>query len=316
MEKTKYQFIVVLCLFILLAITSLTLLYIEPSNCIDYFTNIFSDNEMNKINNTKPYLWVYWELKQGVDKAPPYIDLCIKTIKRNGSKYFNVVILNDKTVKQYLPDLRNDINQLPLALKADYIRVNLLEKYGGLWMDADVIVVNDLKLIRDEFDKGTDFIGFGCTGYQCTNGYGRMSNGVMGSKKHGKLIAMCKKRLDEILNENKMNKKEFGYFDLGKLVIWDQYDKLMKLDPSYKYKQFTNEVDGTRDKNDKWIAKDYTIKNNIDLKEPNKLMFVMLANSTICGDDKEYNWFCQLEVDEFITKDLMINNMFRKAFSV
>ena len=31
---------------------------------------------------------------------------------------------------------------MPLSMQADAIRVALLRKYGGLWMDIDIIILN------------------------------------------------------------------------------------------------------------------------------------------------------------------------------
>ena len=43
-------------------------------------------------------------------------------MKKNCSNNFNVVFLNEKTIFDYWPELRKDINDLPIALKTDYIR--------------------------------------------------------------------------------------------------------------------------------------------------------------------------------------------------
>ena len=50
-----------------------------------------------------------------------------------------------KTVKEYLGDkLYSNIicKNMPLSMQADAIRVALLRKYGGLWMDIDTIILN------------------------------------------------------------------------------------------------------------------------------------------------------------------------------
>lgn len=111
-------------------------------------------------NNKHPiqYLFSYWEFKKGTYNRPAYIDLCFDTMKING-KLFNVQILDDKTISNFLPDLRKDINELPLALKADYIRVCLLYNYGGIWLDADTIMITDMQKVVDLLDQGEDFIG-------------------------------------------------------------------------------------------------------------------------------------------------------------
>lgn len=271
----------------------------------------------------KPYLWVYWELINR-NEPPAYIQLCLDTIKKNGSRYFNVVVLNEKTVLDYV-DLRTDINSLPIALKTDYIRVCLLCKYGGLWMDADTILMNNLKDIRLKLDE-FDFIGFGCTGIICKDddcndvlpkGYGKPSNGVMGSVKNGRLMTRCLKalnlKLDAFFNTPLKDRAEFNYFDLGKLTIWAEYEKLINEDPNYVVYHVKSWQDGTRDDLGRWISPDLIFKHDFTYSHPDKLLIVMLANSVYCGKDKKYNWFCELSKNQILEGDYFISKLFRKA---
>jgi hypothetical protein len=276
----------------------------------------FNNDKEEYFNNQKPYLWVYWELKNGATKPPDYIELCFETIKKHGIINFNVVFLDEKTVFNYLPSLRKDINELPIALKTDYIRVLLLEKYGGLWMDADIIMLKDFSDISRMLQNNTfDFIGFGCSGVKCNNGYGRPSNWLLGSVKNGKLISKCHELLDKKLNDyfSMPNKKEFNYFELGKLIIWDAYDIIMKENPKYKYYHVNSNLDGSRDKNNLWVAPDIIFEKEIEYENINNLLVVVLANSIYCSNDKKYNWFCGLSKDKILNGKYMVSKIFRKA---
>lgn len=271
--------------------------------------------------NNKLYLWTYWELLNDATEIPGYIKLCFDIMKRNGSKYFNIVILNEKTVFDYLPNLRKDINDLPIALKTDYIRVLLLYTYGGVWMDADTIMMTDLKKIVDLLNNNTDFIGFGCTGTICkdNDGYGRPSNGVMGSIKYGQLISRCLKHLDNKLNQyyntSKQDRKDFNYFELGKMIIWQELAKLIQHNPKYKYYHIPSYADGTRDKNGYWVAPELINDKNIELSNINDLQVVMLANSFYCGKDPKYNWFCKLNKNQILNNDYFVTTLFKQALS-
>jgi len=270
----------------------------------------------------KPYLWVYWELINGVTTPPPYISMCLELIRKVGAKCFNVVLLNEKNIFEYIPDLRKDINTLPIALKTDYIRIKLLYMYGGLWVDADTILMNDLCEIATKLNDGTDFIGFGCTGAVCKDqeGYYRPSNGVMGSVKNGRLVEKCLAMLDTKLNEYysmpKNERKDFDYFDLGKKIVWDCLDEILIDDPSYKSKIYhvPSFADGTRDINGHWIAKDLIFNKRYTYAHPDKLLVIMLANSSYCGKDPYYNWFCKLSKDQIMNGDYFISDLFRQAY--
>lgn len=77
-------------------------------------------------------------------------------------------------------------------------------------------------------------MGFGCTGTICKDqeGFAKPSNGVMGSIKHGRLIERCLNvldiKLDEYYNAPLDKRKKFNYFELGKLIIWREYELLIK----------------------------------------------------------------------------------------
>lgn len=301
--NTVFVFIL-LCLSLLLILT-----YDYDGNNHEYYDS--------HIRTSKPFMWVYWE-RVNNSVIPPYIELCMDIIKKNGSRYFNVTFLNERNIFDFIPDLREDINSLPIALKTDYIRIKLLYMYGGIWIDADTILMSNLKELSEKIDN-TDFIGFGCTGPICRDqeGYGKPSNGVIGSKKNGRLVEKClntlNKKLDEYYAMPKNSRKDFDYFDLGKKIIWTEYDQIMKSDPTYKIYHVPSYSDGTRDKDGKWIAKMLIFEKDIQYLHRDKLLVVMLANSSYCGSDSVFNWFCKLSREQIIHGKYFVSGLFRDA---
>lgn len=276
-------------------------------------TQIFKRTKIttNKIPN-KYTLWSYWELKPGNTSPPPYIQLCFDTFNMNGAKNFDVRILNDQTVYDYLPDLRTDLNRLGIAAKSDYIRIRLLKTYGGVWLDADTILMGDLSELVDKL-KTYDFIGFGATGKICkTSGYPRPSNGAMGANPGCPLLELVLKKLDEKLDETSASPDtKFGYFDLGKKIIWEAIDEL-----NYDYYHWDSSADGSRDIDGNWVAPDLIFKKDIKLLDPNKLLFVFLANSIYCSPDPKYNWFCKLNKEKILSGDYFVSKLFRRALDL
>ena len=276
-----------------------------------YYSSPVLYTQLHTQTYTQPYLFAYWELKPGHDKIPDYISLCFESMRKNGY-LFNLTILNEKTVHDYLPNIRTDINELPLALKTDYIRVALLHKFGGLWLDADTIMITNMQPVVDLLNQNTDYIGFGCTGETCTYGYGRPSNGVMAATKGSVLMGECLDALNKKLDKYFSDKsQELNYFDLGKLIIWDCIDKL-QASQNYKYYHFSSYVDGTRDKAGNWIAPDVIFEKDFDV-DTNKLLFMMLANSYYCGNDTKYNWFCGKTKSEILNSNYYVSKIFRLA---
>lgn len=261
--------------------------------------------------NQKPkyYVWSYWENRPNKN-IPPYINLCLKIIKSNCHR-FNVVILNEKTLTKYLPNIRKDINILPLALKSDYIRMALLYEYGGVWIDADTIVmsINKIELLLNE---NWDFIGFGCTGNVCNYGYPYPSNQLMASQPKGILVKNCLQKLNYLMDYGIKEDSVFSYFDFGKNILWSEIEKLRK--NGYKYYHFRSHVDGSRDVNKKWVTPNLIFKDEIEYVSSD-LMVVFLANSYYCGSNKKYNWFCNKNENDILSNDTMISKMFKKALN-
>lgn len=293
---------------IILVLLTLILLLLPYNKCT-------TEHMSNLKSNDKPILWSYWELKPGISSPPAYINLCFKTFYHKCSKLFDIKILNEKTVYDYIPNLRKDLNELNLAAKADYIRVALLFYYGGVWLDADTIVMTDLQEILDRLNEGWDFVGFGCTGQKCmSSGYPKPSNQAMASQKGSILMRNTLIELDRKLDENRNNNKKnaFGYFDLGKLIIWKEIDKLMKTQ-NYNYYHFPSYADGSRDVNGNWIVPDLIFKENQNLMDKSKLIIVFLANSIYCGNDSKYNWFCKLSEKDILNGPYFVSSLFRES---
>ena len=58
-------------------------------------------------------------------------------------------LLDDTTIHEFLPDLRPEVETLTLNHKSDYYRSRLVHRFGGLWLDADVIALRPLHELLD-----------------------------------------------------------------------------------------------------------------------------------------------------------------------
>ncbi len=286
--------------------------YIYKPNQQENFSSL--NTEVKKIYppiKTPRNIWVYWE-NINRNSYPTHIKLCLDTMKKHLGKY-NLVILNENTIKKYLPELRNDFENLKIAQKVDYYRIALLLLYGGIWIDADIIVVKDLEPVFKKLDEGYDYVGFGCTGGQCSNGYFRPSNWVMASRPNSILMKTVLDKLNNKLDSREKNQKqnEDTYHDYGKLVIWDALEDLKPL--GYDYYHFTSEYDGTRDINKYWIhTPDFFSNKPIQFLDESKIMFFVLYNSEISDDTA---WVKDCEESKLLNSDLNISKMYKKALN-
>lgn len=255
--------------------------------------------------HTPRNIFTYWENKNGRTEPYSHIKLCFETMQKHFKNY-NFVILTPETIKKYLPEMRSDLNNLMIAQKVDYYRVALLSKYGGIWIDADTIVLRNLDEVFDKLDNGYDFVGFGCTGQKCFNGYPLPSNGVMGSRQNGLLMNCCLNKLNKMLDSNNT---DYEYFDLGKKVIWDCMDELV----DYDYYHFPSEYDGSRDIDGYWIhSPNHLSEKSTKLLNEDKAFFIFLANYELMNDDNN-KWFLNMGINEILNGKWWISALYRKS---
>ena len=125
--------------------------YLKKYNSNEKYPAICTD-----INPKKLPIWVLW--LQGENEAPPLVKQCIKNIKKYNSGREVRVLTNDN-IFQYigLPDFIIDKKRKGIISNthfSDIIRVCLLEKYGGTWIDATVLLTGEIPeviLMQDFF---------------------------------------------------------------------------------------------------------------------------------------------------------------------
>jgi Capsular polysaccharide synthesis protein len=94
---------------------------------------------------SKNVIWIYgWSSDE---KMPPYIGACISTVKQNSG--CEVIVVTRDDISQYLSYLPSCFYNLRPNHQSDIFRVNILCEYGGMYVDADTIVVKSLRPLFD-----------------------------------------------------------------------------------------------------------------------------------------------------------------------
>jgi hypothetical protein len=112
----------------------------ESTICIqEQYKSINMKNDNIEENSN---IWFFWW--QGIETAPEMIRLCYESIQRNAGNH-SVVLINKENYMQYvdLPEsffAKFKAGKMCHANFADVIRVALLAKYGGIWLDATIYV--------------------------------------------------------------------------------------------------------------------------------------------------------------------------------
>lgn len=112
------------------------------------------DNLIQKYRNTDDIgvfeenapVWICWWT--GEETAPDLVKQCIKSIRKHaGSHPVHVIDKNSYSVYIDIPDYmmrKVENGQMGIAHLSDYVRVSLLEKYGGLWLDSTIFCTTSL----------------------------------------------------------------------------------------------------------------------------------------------------------------------------
>lgn len=113
-----------------------------------HILNKYNDYEICGSVITDPKIWMFWG--QGENNMPPLVKACYRQLTHNNK---NVVLITNDNVRSYieLPEVVFDkvnAGKISWAHFSDIVRNTLLEKHGGLWVDATVWVRGEIP-----FDK-------------------------------------------------------------------------------------------------------------------------------------------------------------------
>jgi len=110
--------------------------------------------------NIPKIIWTFWH-----DAVlPPLVQACIASWKRHHPD-FRVIVLNAANTHQYIDAAATRAPWIDcLAKLADVIRLHVLEKYGGVWSDASIMLYGQFPLVAKHFNQ-YEFMGYYLRGY-------------------------------------------------------------------------------------------------------------------------------------------------------
>ena len=120
-----------------------------------------------------PAIWQYWE-----GPLPGYVELCLETVLRHHPE----AQVLDPSGFDELWELDRDlpIDELDVPTRADFVRLYLLRHHGGLWLDADFVLLRPLGLLV-VLPEGATFAGYRVDGESFANNlmYSRLGDPVI-----------------------------------------------------------------------------------------------------------------------------------------
>lgn len=118
----------------------------------------FQIKPKKEFENSK-IIWQYWGQGWDFEKLPDIVQLCHNSIEKHKGDY-QVIRLDDNSIHDYLDipefvlDKRGN-SEFKLVFFSDLLRLMLLTTYGGVWLDATVLLTDKIPL---EVEKSDFFI--------------------------------------------------------------------------------------------------------------------------------------------------------------
>ena len=176
----NYSIFIIILLFFIIGIS----FYVYK--CIEHFNNKNIDNNNN--------LFLYWE---GYEyKLIKKLRDLIYLHSTNGNGY-TVNLITPNNLNKYVSELPACFNDLLPAHRADYIRVYVICKYGGIWLDSDVLVLDKLDDLFNIINQKDGFF--------IKQNNTELWNGVFGSKPNTNFMIEWLKQINTVLQNKKSN---------------------------------------------------------------------------------------------------------------
>lgn len=113
---------------------------------------LFRHNTDVKEQLESEYVWICWF--QGIENAPNLVKACYKSVK----KYMpnkKIILLTEKNYTNYISFPKHIVDRInkkliPYACLSDLIRLELLDNYGGIWIDSTVFLTEKPSILYNK----------------------------------------------------------------------------------------------------------------------------------------------------------------------
>jgi hypothetical protein len=129
----------------------------------------------------------------------------------NGKGY-KVILLNDENINEYIKHIPTYFKNMCPTYQADFVRVNVICDYGGIWLDSDTLVLESLDSLFNYNDLQNGFF--------IKEGNYILCNGIFGSRPNTPLMIKWKTDLINKL-DNKQGNVDWG--EVGSQLLQTMY---------------------------------------------------------------------------------------------
>lgn len=165
---------------------------------LETFDRAYSDS---LARNQSDKVWICWF--QGLENAPPVVRLCVQSVQEN-LRDKQIIIITKENIRDYadFPDYIWDKWEKGIITHThmtDLLRLELLIRYGGLWLDATVLCTSSN--IPDYFFD-SDLFFFQCLKPGRDGNSTYISSWLMSAKTNNKLLMACQHLCYEYWKKN------------------------------------------------------------------------------------------------------------------
>lgn len=141
---------------------------------------------------------------------------------KNGENY-KVHLITHSNLKQYLDNIPNNFYKIGYSHQADFIRVMVICKYGGIWIDSDTIILNNLNSLFEIIENKNGFF--------IKENNKNICNGIFGSRANTPLMVEWTKKVIDKVNNHEKKKIKGG--SMGGAYLRSLYDNFKNLYDDY-----------------------------------------------------------------------------------
>lgn len=171
----------------------------------DYdFVSGIDKNYEHSLNNQCPkIIWTFWN---DIDQLPSTIKICMEGWKKYNLDYQIIILTknNHYTYTNLSPLIADHPNFNDSYQRfSDLIRLQILSMYGGIWIDASMILNQPL----DEwlFPNGEEFTGFYLNGFTLNPKYPVIESWFLASVKNSQFMKLWRDEFVEIAKFSTIN---------------------------------------------------------------------------------------------------------------
>lgn len=172
---------------------------LNPDNLADPI--ILNPSNQDRIVEIPKIIWMYWD-----SEVPEIVQQCFLKIKKLNPEY-QINILNNQNIKDFCDFDFSQLTSLTPQQYSDLLRFNLLYTYGGIWLDASIIIYNNLDWIIDLCGKNkTAAFGYYRAANVTVKNYPVIENWLLASEKNNIFFKLW---FNELLTALKIGPKNY-----------------------------------------------------------------------------------------------------------